>query len=155
MYKFRREDTGEVIEVPWEVMIQQEFGYITLEDGTLARRCLHLEDHSKAKRKDSRTGSKEIISDSLGFGEHQLADFEKDRKANGFSGVEFIRDPAVPEFFRVKCSSRREFNRYVAHRGMVNKNSIGGVRFTEEELEGAKEMMRRIHGDGRGSDDAG
>ena len=44
MYKFRREDNGQVVEVPFEVMMQQDVaGYITLEDGVQARRCAHLE----------------------------------------------------------------------------------------------------------------
>jgi hypothetical protein len=148
-YLYRREDTGEVIEVPFAVMIDQKDGYITLEDGVLARRCLHLErDGQPEKTKVDATTDRPIVSDALGFTEHQFEEFEQDRVKNGFSGVEFIRDPRVPEFFQVKCASRAEHERYVKHRGYVNKTGIGGVRLTQEDLDRAKTLVERVF-DGR------
>lgn len=144
-YKFRREDNQEIIEVPWSVMIEQQGGFITLEDGTLAKRCAQAPGKRPPKREQLLAGGRKIVSDALGFGQHQLAEFEEDRKKNGFSGVEFVRDPSVPEFLQVHCSSRAEFNRYVKHRGMVNKGSLGGVRISVEEMERAEEMIRRLY----------
>ena len=147
-YLFRREDDGEVVEVDFEQMMWQDrAGYITLPDGCQAKRCLHLELERDGRRVASRpieTGTpRTIVSDSLGFGEHQLADFEQDRQQSGFLGVEFVRDPQVPQFFQVKCSSRAEYERYVKHRGMVNKTGIGGVRLTQEDLDRAADLATR------------
>lgn len=139
--KFRREDDGRIVDVPYDVAIRHSYGWITLEDGVQARRVPE-EKPKKKPRKVAQTGSRPIYSDALGFGQHQLADFEADRLANGFTGVEFVRDPAVPEFLQVKCNSRDEFNRYAAHRNLPNKGSIGGVRLTQEELDRASEFVK-------------
>lgn len=153
-YLFRREDTSEVVEVPWAVMIQQDAGgYITYE-GVPARRCHGLEAErdggpGRAPR-EKMTGTMPLApSDAMGFGEHQWAEFEADRVQNGFTGVEFTRDPLEPTFFQVRCSSVRERDRYIGHRGMANRNSIGGVRLTEEELASAEARVIRKYGHGR------
>ena len=135
-YPFRREDNGEIVEVPFETMIQHRYGWITLEDGVEARR-VHREER-KPKRREVRTGSREIVSDALGFGQHQFDEMEADRRGNGFDGVEFRRDPSVPEFFQVKCSSRAEFNKYMRHRGFEQRTGIGGVMLSEDELRRAE-----------------
>lgn len=146
-YLYRREDNGELVEVSWLVMIHQQGGYITLPDGVTARRCLHLETDRDGRPPPSEKPhlDRPIVSDALGFGEHQLADFEEDRKRNRFTGIEFTRDPQVPEFFQVRCKSRAEFNRYTKHRGMVNRSSFGGVRLTQADLDRAKELVERGH----------
>lgn len=140
-YIFRREDTGELIEQPFSAVLQQDMaGYITLPDGAQAKRCVHLEECQKRKVKQAPLPARPVVSDALGFGQHQLAEFEEDRQRNGFGGVEFVRDPAVPEFFQVKCSSRREFNRYARHRGYENKSTFGGVIFSQEDLDRARRL---------------
>lgn len=144
-YNFRREDNGKIVMVSFEEMMKQQGGWITLPDGTQARR-VHDESRMRKKTKEVRTGSRDIVSDSLGFGQHQLDHFESDRKAHGFDGVEFKRDPMVPEFFQVHCSSRAEFNRYVKHRGMVQKTSVGGVRLSDEELRRAEQFAKERFG---------
>lgn len=148
-YKFRREDTGEVVEVPWDVMMTQDAaGYIEI-DGVPAKRCWHLEEHeTKRAAQPPKQLGQPIVSDTLGFGQCCLADMEKDRQDHCFSGVEFIRDPDVPEFYRVKCSSRREYDRYVKHRGYVNATGVGGLRLTQEELDRAAELATRGLDDG-------
>lgn len=88
--------------------------------------------------------SKPIVSDALGFGAHQLAEMEADRKMNGFSSVEFKPDPHVPEFIQVHCESRRDFDRYTKHRGYVQKSGMGGVRLTQAQLDRAAAMVSRV-----------
>lgn len=144
-YIYRREDNGELIRVEFEVMIRQDSaGYITLDDGVQARRCLHLEDHlHKDPRNEQCTGTRTIVSDALGVPITQLAEFERDRKKNGFRGVAFKQDPTEPTFYQVHCDSRAELDRYIKHRGYVNRNSIGGVRLSEDEMESARLLVER------------
>lgn len=144
-YKFRREDNGKIVWVSFERMMQQQGGYITLDDGVAARR-VHDEHRIRRRAKEKRYGTRDIVSDSLGFAQHQFEDFEKDRVAHGFTGVEFVRDPQVPEFYQVKCSSRDAFNRYVKHRGMVQKSGIGGVILSEDELRRAEQFAKERFG---------
>lgn len=147
-YLFIREDNGAVVEVDFPTMLAQDrAGYITLRDGVQARRSLHLETlrdgkRTRLPRKANATPPK-IISDSLGFGRDCLEEMERDRVANGFSGVSFVPDPQVPEFYQAHCSSRRDFLRYSKHRGYVVKNGIGGVRLSQEELDRAAELVSR------------
>jgi hypothetical protein len=143
-YKFRREDTGEVVEVDYATMIQHSHGWITLPDGVTAKRV--REDAPRTVRTKIVTmGSRPIVSWNMGFGQHMLDHFEADRVAHGYSDVEFVRDPDVPQYFNVKCESRDAFNRYAKHRNLVNKSGIGGVRLSAEELARAEEMMKERH----------
>lgn len=86
---------------------------------------------------------KPIISDALGFSEQQFQDFETDRVKNGHTGIEFVRDKDVPQFFQVKCSSREAWSAYVKHRGMFDKNSRNGGAFTisDKDFERLKQDM--------------
>lgn len=146
-YRFIREDDGAVIEVDFETMMAMDAaGYITLKDGAQAKR-----DHTGEPRRFSDTvsdgresGTKPIPpSDAMGFTAHQLAEFEADRKMNGFGGVEFVPDPHEPTFYQVKCSDRRTWERYVRHRGFVDKNSTAAVAISAADLEAAKELVSR------------
>lgn len=85
-----------------------------------------------------------ITSDALGFTEAQLPDFDEDRKRNGFSGIEFAVDPTEPTFRQVKCNSRKEFTRYMKHRGYSPKETPVKFRFYPGELEKAAELVRRV-----------
>ena len=143
MYAFRREDTDVVVQVDFETMMGQDVaGYVTLPDGVKARRC-PTGDFKQVAGEESVFdspigGGREIVSDAMGFGEHQFEDFELDRVKNGFVGVRFERDPDVPEFFRVRCSSRSAWESYVKHRGLVDRNRHSGAAITKDELERAK-----------------
>ena len=66
------------------------------------------------------------------------------RSKNGFRGIEFVRDKDVPQFFQVKCSSRKEFDRYMKHRGMYDKNSSNGssAGITEKEINEAAQRIK-------------
>lgn len=141
LYIFRREDNDELVEVPWCDMIRQDAaGYIEI-DGVQAHRCVHLEIERDGERRKTKapegSGRQEIVSDSLGFGILQLADFENDRDNNGFSGIEFTQDPQVPEFFQVRCNSRREMDAYTKHRGFYNKTNVSGSALSPEMLQAA------------------
>lgn len=98
-YKFRTDD-GEIVEVSWEEMMEKDCtGKITLKDG---RSAMEVRDGWK-KREVYHPGEKdmkarECVSDAMGFAEHQFEEFEADRQLNGFSGIEFERDPDVPQF---------------------------------------------------------
>lgn len=143
-YRFMRQDTGEIVSVTFDDMIRQdEMGYITLPDGVKARRVYR--DSDTVSRPDRvRVDHRPIPpSDAMGFSEHQLAEFEFDRQQNHFSGVEFVRDPTCPTFYQVKCSSRKEWERYVKHRGLVVKNKTVGAALTPSALERAAEMVSR------------
>ncbi len=138
-YKFKRDDNGEVFEGTFEqAMSQDVLGRITLPDGVTARRV--VESAGPSAKRETRSGEVPIVSDSLGFCEGQLSEFESDRKRHGFTGIEFVRDPSVPQFLRVRCGSRSEWAKYVAHRGMHDMNSRNGsgASITEEELNAAK-----------------
>jgi|GEM_PF-2519987 len=142
MYRFRREDNGEVVEVDFATMMTQDVaGFITI-DGVSARRIVAPEEKKPVKMSKAPIG-RPIVSDTLGFPTKQLAEFETDRQAHGFRQVEFRPDPVVPEFCQVVCHSRDEYGRYVKHRGFVNANSIGGVRLTQEELDAAADFVKR------------
>ncbi len=141
-YKFRCEETDEIVWFSFDVMMTQKYGFV--EKGGKTYRRIH--DVPRMAMKTHEHGAcPEILSDTLGFGQHQLAEFEADRKLNGFSGVEFVRDRDVPEFYQAKISSVKEWRRYVKHRGMYDKNSGNGsgVVISEDQMQAAKELVSR------------
>ena len=145
-YRFIREDNGEVVEVDWETMMSKNpAGYITLEDGITAK-----EDRTGWKRRtvfseaEVSSNERQCVSDALGFAAHQLEEFEADRKINGFSGIEFVRDEHTPEFIQVKGKAGPEWERYIRHRGLCDKNRHdSGVVLAPGELEKAIEIAKR------------
>lgn len=143
-YKYIRDDNGEVVEVDFLTAINQSTGgFITLEDGTTARR-LH-EQQSRPAPDGPRNREPELVSDSLGFPAQQLGTFEADRIEHGFNGVEFKPDKDVPGFMRVHFSSKGQWERYVKHRGLCDMNGSNGGRsvFSEAQLERAGEILSR------------
>jgi len=86
------------------------------------------------------------LSDAMGFPEGSLAKFEAHRKSHGCSGVEFVRDKDVPQFYQVKCDSWRDRDKYMQKRRMWNdeKTHAGGI--TAAELRKAEELVRERHG---------
>jgi len=136
-YLFRREDTGAVVTVDFATMMAQRDGFVTLPDGVSARRCIALElaremqDHplpDAAPSGKASTVERPIVSDSLGFTAHQLADFQADKELHKFTGVEFKPDPHEPTFYQVHFKGRDEWRRYCQHRGMTDGNgSLGSA----------------------------
>jgi hypothetical protein len=141
---FRREDNDELIELDFATVMQKQVdGFVRLDDGVLARRCIHLEQQAEraAKREEL---NRPLVSDSLGFTSHQLAEMEADRVKHGHVGVEFIEDSSVEGFYQVKCSSPSAWRDYVRHRGLVDRNSSngGGAALSPELLERAAARLR-------------
>lgn len=151
---YKREDNGEVIEMPDDTWLSQDcMGYVELEDGTRARRCVALEEQRKNKQKAKprmRWEGQTVVSDSLGFGMHQLAEMEADRQMNGFSGIEFVQDKTEPTFYQVKCSSPQQYQRYIKHRGWVDKNGNLGLGagniLSKHDIEAAEKLVRARYG---------
>lgn len=142
MYQFRREDTGEIVEVDFEThMSQDRGGFITLPDGVKARRVndFHNFKPSVEYQNANRTPPP---SDSLGFTSHQLAEFEEDRVRNGHTGIEFKPDPMCPDFYQVHFASHQARDDYVAHRGMVDMNKTAGSGLSKKALLDAAEMVK-------------
>jgi hypothetical protein len=149
-YIFRREDNGELVEVPWSVMIEQVGGYITLEDGVSARRCLHLEKHeAPAREAPVKKADQTIVSDALGFQAEQLGEYETDRREHGFSDVSFTPDPTCPEFYQARFGSWKARDEYMRHRGMHDQSRGSGVTLSQEDLDRATELVGRV---GRGQE---
>jgi len=151
-YLFRREDTGEVVELEFcDVLRQDAAGYVDLPDGVTAKRCIHLEleRDNEARRsvvKEARALSRPIVSDALGVSVCRIEEYEKDRADNGHTGIRFVPDPSEPTFYQVHADSRKSFNAYMKHRGMTNKGSCGGMRLSQADLDGAKTMVERVYG---------
>lgn len=125
-YQFQT-NTGKIIEVDWATMMQQDAaGYLILEDGTVVKRVRMPLVRPAVPLPHDIELRKPIISDALGFTAAQLPEFEADRKANGFSGIEFVKDPTCEQFYQVKINSLAEWSRYYKHRGMRDKNSRNG-----------------------------
>lgn len=151
-YAFRREDNGELFWCDFETTIHEtKNGFMTLSDGVEARRVPRFDRVPRAvtqeveKVKGQPADLRPIVSDALGFPTAQLADFEADRVAYGFSGVEFKPDPKVPEFTQVHFKGRGEWQRYLKHRGYVDRNGSRStpVLLSEDELQRAAELVSR------------
>jgi len=144
VYKFRGDD-GTEIEVDFETMMGQKDGYITIDGQSYKR--VH-ENHRMSRRGTESGAPKTILSDNLGFGQHQLAEMEADRVRSGVKGIEFVRDKSVPEFFQVRCDSPRAWAEYAKHRGFYDKNSRNGsgACLTPQDFEKAKELVNRNSG---------
>lgn len=144
---FYREDTGETVTVPYGDALDMDITGRLERDGIVLRKVRDRRPKADpvAVERTARNG-RPIVSDNLGFGAHQFAEFEQDRKSHGFTGVEFVRDKDVPEFYQVKVSSRAEWDRYVEHRGMVDRNRGAGAALSADGLREAENMVRRQYG---------
>lgn len=146
-YAFRRCDNSKIVWVDWPTMMNQDAaGYITLADGSEARRCVHLERHPRHRAGSTpRAVPPPAISDSLGFPEQCLADRQAQLDKSGCLGIEFKRDPQVPEFYQVHASSRKAMDKYTRMRNLVNRTGSlgGGVMLTQQELDRAAELACR------------
>jgi hypothetical protein len=144
MYKFTREDTGEIVEVDFETMMTQDAaGYIKLPDGVAARRVLDVH-RPRAPVEKGNSNHRPPVSDAMGFTAWQLAEFEDDRKKHGFTGVEFKPDPMCPDFYQVHCGSMSEYDAYVAHRGMFQQGRSKGAVLSKKDLADAADLAKRI-----------
>ncbi len=142
-YIFRRLDNDELIELPFEWVLKQEAGYITLKDGVQAKRCVWLENVPVPQSKAVHTGiNKHDLTFSLGFSKTQLPEMRAAAERDGFTGVEFYEDPANKNMVGIKCSSDAERERYIKHRGAFNKTGSLGSKLGKEDLEMAQKLVR-------------
>ena len=143
-YIYRREDTGEAIVVDWSTMMGQKDGYIALDDGVLAKRCVYLEHHAIDPPASAPAVpiKAEIVSDALGVTGHQVAEFREDAARNGMR-VDFTPDPLQPHFFQARFNTWEEKSRYTRHRQMSDRNSRngGGQSLSPELLARAKARL--------------
>lgn len=147
-YIYRREDTGDLIDVDFETAMNQLDGYIQLPDGVLARRCFHLEQSDAETIRKAPDGQivpikAEIVSDALGVTCNQVAEMRADAAKNGFA-VEFTQDPHEPTFYQLRASSWAEHARYMRHRGYFDKNGLlgSGAALSAAQLEQAAARVK-------------
>lgn len=133
MYEYRTDD-GEIVELTYcDFMLSDDAGFITLDDGRVAKR-VNRGDSWRSKSKGP-NGTPKIVSDALGFTVSQLREMEEDRVKSRIRGIEFRPDPDVPEFYQVHCDSEQAKSRYMKHRGFSDKNSKNGSSCVISELE--------------------
>lgn len=138
-YKFK-DDHGKIHEVSFEQMMEAKDGFLTLPNGETARR-VHDEYKKPSKAPAQRP---EIVSDALGFPQQQLGQMQDHLQESGCKGIEFQRDPSVPEFVQVKAGSHREFAKYMKARGFHDKNSRNGSGgLTKKDFDDARELALR------------
>ena len=91
---------------------------------------------------------REIVSDTLGIIEENLPYYEADRKINGFSDIEFIRDEKVPQFYQVKCGSVETYRKYMKHRGYDDKSGVNGAGsvISKEDMKAAEDRVIEKYG---------
>lgn len=148
-YRFRREGDGEIVEVSFEeAILQDAAGFIVLSDGVSAKRCPDQQPSDqqplggKVRPQPTDAGGRPIVSDRLGFGECQFADFEEHRIKGGHTGVRFKPDPEVPGYYLVECSSRGAWDAYVKSRGFYDKNKHSGSALSEGDFETASRVAK-------------
>lgn len=152
-YIFRRMDTEELIELPFEQMMQQDqAGYVTLKDGTLARRCLHLEGKAEKTKAHHQGINRHDLTFSLGFSKKQLPEMMEAARRDGLSGVEFYEDPQNKNMVGIRCASEAQKDAYIKHRGknieggLINRTSKLGGKLMREDLEMAEKLVRERYG---------
>lgn len=151
-YPFRKEN-GKVVYLTFaEMMDADASGFVTLKDGSSARRARDLEpiQRNHSERVQLRT---DCVSDSMGFTSASLSDMKKHLKEQRIRGVEFKPDPQVPGFFQVHCSSEKAKMAYAKSRGMSDHNSRNGsgAIIGAADLAAAKELVLREHGEAAGA----
>ena len=148
MYYFRRDDTGEVIEVDFETAMNASAGaFITLPCGATAVRVNRPTERRKSKPIKE---AAPIVSGSLGVTLNHVKEFDEHRKRRGHHGVEFRPDPHEPTFYNLHASSYEARDRYMKDRDFkdYNKTSGGksGFTVTPAELEAAKQRVLQEYG---------
>jgi hypothetical protein len=141
-----RTDDGEVVEVDFATAMECGAFY-ELPDGRLAKR---INRPSMKKRATPVAGTtRPIVSDAMGFADHQLAEMEADRQRHSFTDIEFRPDPDEPRFYQVHCGSEDAKRRYMEHRGFTDRNSSNGsgAMLDPTLLEKSKAIVLREHGD--------
>jgi hypothetical protein len=148
-YHFRREDNDKIVVVDWETMMGMDgLGCVELPDGVIAKRVRTSEKNLGKSPGPGFVNGPPIISDSMGFGECQFHEFQEHldaAKKNDprVGGVEFKKDPIVPEYYQVHCDSPGSWKAYMRSRGFHDHNSRNGsgAMISAEQLEDAKRLI--------------
>lgn len=154
MYYFRRVDNDEVYALPFSYVLEQDqAGYITLHDGSIAKRCVHLEEQGNTKPKAHHQGiNRHDLTFSLGFSKKQLPEMMEAARRDGLSGVEFYEDPQNKNMVGIRCASEAQKDAYIKHRGknieggLINRTSKLGGKLMREDLEMAEKLVRERYG---------
>ena len=143
-YKFRDVETGKIRKFDFETMMAADVAGFVWVDGREYRRV--RDPSSRAQGSGNPSAPKPIVSDAMGFPQQALKDFEADRQAHGFTGVEFKRDPTEPTFYQVHCDSPQTWKRYVKHRGYTDMNSRNGSAaiLSLDQIDKAIELAKRV-----------
>lgn len=136
-------DAGELVWLNFsEMMAADTAGFLVLEDGREARRARSEECYGEQSRTRSEKLRVKMVSESLGFGREQLADFENDRVSSGVRGVEFIPDPRDGKLMNVQFDGPQSRKAYLKHRGFHDKSrSAGGSSISAKDLADAKALL--------------
>jgi hypothetical protein len=142
MYTFRK-DSGEIVEVDFDTMMtQQQQGMIQLADGSWAKR---VQEEMPESQPAAELASHPILSDTLGFPDHQFGQMRQHLEQSGVRGIEFVRDKHYGKFIQVKCDSEQAKLAYAKSRQFADRNSTNGsgAMLSPELLEKTKELVSR------------
>lgn len=145
MAEFRREDSGEIVEVDYETTIRMDAaGYVTLPDGVRAKRVNRRKTDRESETR-SELNRQTPPSDNLGCPAYQVEEFRAGAESAGFTGVEFVPDPSCDGvFYQAKFSSMAERERYMKFRGFFDKGKSSGAALTPGDFERGRELIGRI-----------
>lgn len=143
-------DDGEIIEVTSEEAFEAGT-FWPMPDGSFAIRCHRPSTKMKKNNARLKVLQQPAASDSMGFADNQLPEMLANAEAfrDEHRGIEFVQDPTEPRFYQVQASSEGAKKRYMKHRKFKDLNSRNGgaVPFTPEQLEAAKAIVLRKHGE--------
>jgi hypothetical protein len=142
-----RDDDGKIDWVPFNQAMNDMdgAGFITLDDGRLARRARDLEAYDPIKKREKVELRTNYVSDSLGFTAKALPEYREHLRQSGCKGIEFREDPDVKGFIQVVCDSQESKVAYARSRGLEDLNSKNGgsATLTEYDLKNAIELASR------------
>jgi len=125
---FKREDTGEIIEVDYQTMINRDpSGGIEIGiDGKIVSAVYQRPAEKKQPKQRAIEMNKSgmIVSDALGVGFGQVDAARQDCLSHGYD-VTFKPDPMVPEFYQAHMTPETKAS-YLGHLHMHDRSSRNG-----------------------------
>jgi hypothetical protein len=141
---FQRLDTGEMVSVHKPVVIT--FGEANIEINGEFVRCRKI---SNSDPSGAMAPPPPVFSEiGLCFPQHELEKKREHVERHGFTGVEFRRDPRVPESFNVHFSGPEERKRYEKSLGVENFSGFNGGRagISGPMLDQASDRIKKLFG---------
>lgn len=143
--------TGELVDFDLEITLQAVGDYLD-HDGQKYKRVRDLSSlpaRNKPKGKGTaNTPTKAIVSDAMGCPEHQVKKMQLEAYTNGFTDVEWKKDPDYKEnlFYQAHFKDRRAHQDYIQFRKLVDRNGLlggsgGGI--DAKQLEQASESLQQ------------